>query len=176
MTPRPIQATVRTRGDDPGGSGLSADFREAMAAWPAGVVVVAVRDDDEVLGMTASAFTSVSADPPLVLVCVSEHAPILFSLLDEGRFTVNLLAAGQARAAAAFADKLPPDPGLFADDADDAGDPVLRGALATFVCTLWAEHPGGDHRVVIGRVERVVLGADAPPLVYHRRGYRGLEG
>jgi flavin reductase (NADH) len=51
---------------------------------------------------------------------------------------------------------------------------VLRGALATLVCSLWAAHPGGDHRIVVGRVERVVFGPDTPPLLYHRRSYRPL--
>ena len=170
MSPRPIVPGIRTGPADAGGEdpALAADFREALALWPSGVAVVALREDDEVVAMTVSAFASVSLRPPLVLACIGEQAAILPSLLEIGRFTVSLLAAGQARLAAELADKLPPED-VFEDD---EGAPLLRGALAALVCSLWAEHPGGDHRIIVGRVERVGFGSDAPPLVYHRRAYR----
>lgn len=174
MSPRPIVPTIRTGAGEPGADddpALAADFREALSLWPSGVAVVAVRDEDEVVALTVSAFASVSLRPPLVLVCVGEHAGILPSLEDAGRFTVSLLAGGQKRVAADLAEKLPPGAELFAGD---AGDPVLVGALATLVCSLWEAYPGGDHRIVVGRVERVVFGPEAPPLLYHRRSYREL--
>jgi flavin reductase (NADH) len=171
VSPRPIVPGIRTgREDAGGGSALAADFREALSLWASGVAVVALREDDEVVAMTVSAFASVSLRPPLVLACIGEQAALLPSLLEAGRFTVSLLAGGQARLAAELADKLPPG-GAFDDD---EGAPVLRGALATLVCSLWAAHPGGDHRIVVGRVERVVFGPDTPPLLYHRRSYRPL--
>ena len=173
MSPRPIQPTILTRqaGGDDGDESLRAELREALSRWASGVAVVAVRDDDEVLALTASAFTSVSMYPPLVLVCIDEHAHLLPSLLDVGRFTVTLLAEGQKRLAAFFAEKLP-----AADDPFTGDDPVLPGALSTLVCTVWEAYPGGDHRIVVGRVERVVPGDDEPPLLYHGRQYRGLGG
>jgi flavin reductase (NADH) len=107
--------------------------------------------------------------PPLVLVCIDEHGHILPSLLAERRFTVSLLAETQKRLAAGFAEKLP-----SADDPFAEGDPVLHGSLSALVCTLWEAYPGGDHRIVVGRVERVVPGDEEAPLLYHRRRYRGL--
>ncbi|HEU4457267.1 MAG TPA: flavin reductase family protein, partial [Longimicrobium sp.] len=108
MSPRPIQPTIRTRADDAGDDdpALRAAFRDALSQWASGVAVVAAREDDEVIALTVSAFVSVSMYPPLLLVCIDEHAHLLPSLLEAGRFTVNLLALSQKRLAARFADKL----------------------------------------------------------------------
>lgn len=172
MTPRPIQPTIHThaQGPDDGDAALREAFRDALSRWAGGVAIVAVREDDEVVAMTVSAFASVSMDPPLVLVCIDEHGHILPSLLAERRFTVNILGEGQKRLAAHFADKLP-----SADDPFTEGDPVLHGSLSALVCTLWEAYPGGDHRIVVGRVERVLPGDDETPLLYHGRRYRGLS-
>jgi flavin reductase (NADH) len=172
MSPRPIQPGILTRpgAADDEDAALRDAFREALSGWASGVAVVAVRDDDEVIAMTVSAFTSVSMYPPLVLVCIDEQGHLLPSLLDVGRFTVSLLAEGQKRQAAWFAEKLP-----AAVDPFSEGDPVLHGSLSALVCTVWKAYPGGDHRIVVGRVERVVPGDEEAPLLYHRRQYRGLR-
>lgn len=172
MSTRPIQSTIVTHaaGPDDADAALRDALREALSGWASGVAVVAVRDDDEVLALTVSAFASVSMHPPLVLVCIDENAHLLPSLLEAGRFTVSLLAEGQKRLAAWFAEKLPVE-----DDPFTADDPVLPGALAALVCTVWQAYAGGDHRIVVGCVERVVPGDGDAPLVYHRRQYRGLE-
>lgn len=171
MSPRPIQPTILTRpaGADDGDAALRAEVREALSRWASGVAIVAVREDDEVVALTVSAFASVSMHPPLVLVCIDEHAHLLPSLLDAGRFTVSLLSEGQKRLAAFFAEKLP-----AAHDPFTGEDPVLDGAVSALVCSLWEAYPGGDHRIVVGRVERVAPGDDEAPLLYHRRQYRGL--
>jgi flavin reductase (NADH) len=172
MSRRPIVAGIRTRGDDPQPeAGLPLDaLREALACWTSGVAVLAVRDDGDVVAMTVSSFTSLSLRPPLVLVGVDEQAAVLPSLDDVGRFTLSILAADQRRLALSYADRFPFDQALAPGDAD----PVLPGALASLVCTVWQMHPGGDHRIVVGQVERVEMGIDAPPLVHHRREYRTL--
>ncbi|HEX2204342.1 MAG TPA: flavin reductase family protein, partial [Longimicrobium sp.] len=137
MTYRPIVPSIRTGEGD--GDSLRDAFREALSHWAAGVCVLAVRDEDEVLALTVSAFASVSLDPPLVLVCVSEHAGLLPSLLETGRFVVNLLGEDARAAAVGFAQGLPAPRGTFPED----GDPVLRGALASLVCAVDAAHPRG---------------------------------
>lgn len=170
MTPRPIIAGISTAPDgEAGEAGLADAFRHAMSRWPSGVSVLAVRDEDEVVGLTVSAFTSVSLEPPLVLVCVGEQSAVLPYLLEQRRYTVNLLGESGRAAASRFSQQMPDEPSLF-----EPGDPVLRGSVASFVCALEAVHPGGDHRIVVGRVERVVLGPDEPPLVHHAREYRSL--
>ncbi|HYR09365.1 MAG TPA: flavin reductase family protein [Longimicrobium sp.] len=170
---RPIQPTIRTHAEAPGAEGevRPAEFREAAAFWATGVAVLAASDGDDVEAITLTAFTPLSADPPLVLACVGNDAAVLYVMEAAGRFTVNLLAKGDRRAASGFAQRLPAEPGRFAP----GGDPVLRGSLVSFVCALQETHPGGDHRIVVGRVERIVMGDDDPdPLLYFRREYRTL--
>src|SRR5687768_5676515 len=98
---RPIQASIRTHGDEPGGEGevSAAEFREAVAYWAAGVAVLAATDGDEIEAITATAVTPLSADPPLVLACVGNDAAVLYVMEDAGRFTLSLLAADDRRAA-----------------------------------------------------------------------------
>jgi flavin reductase (NADH) len=168
---RPIQATIRTRDDEPGGGAVTAaEFREAVAQWASGVAVLAARDEDEVEAITLTAFAPLSATPPLVLACVGNDAAVLYVLEDAGRFTVNLLAADDRRAASAFAQRMPIEPARFED-----GDPVLKGALVSLVCRVAETHAGGDHRIVVGQVERVVTGDAADPLLYYHREYRALS-
>jgi flavin reductase (NADH) len=172
MAKRPIVAGIRTRAEEPdsaGGVRLD-ELREALACWTSGVAVLAVRDDGDVVAMTISSFSSLSLRPPLVMLAVDEQAAVLPSLEDVGRFTVSILAQDQRRLALSYADRFPFDQVISGEDAD----PTVPGALASLVCTVGAMHPGGDHRIVVGQVERVMLGADAPPLVYHRREYRTL--
>lgn len=150
-------------------------FREALSHWASGVTVVAAKDGaGTVRGMTASSFSSLSLEPPLVLVCVDERANLLSVLEQAEHFTVNFLAEGQEEASGHFAGQAaarllenPPFP--------THGDLILGDALATLVCSRWQVYPGGDHRIVVGKVERVILGEDRPPLVYYRRGYRKLS-
>ncbi|HEU4882313.1 MAG TPA: flavin reductase family protein [Longimicrobium sp.] len=170
---KPIQPTIRTHADAPDAENPvgRAEFREAAAFWATGVGVLAAADGDHVEAITVAAFTPLSADPPLVLVCVGNDAAVLYVLEDAGRFTISLLAKEDRRAASDFAQRLPPAPGRFAPGVD----PVLRGALVSFVCTLRETHPGGDHRIVVGQVERIVMGdGDPDPLLYFQREYRRL--
>ncbi|MBD0319975.1 MAG: flavin reductase [Gemmatimonadetes bacterium] len=153
------------------GEGTPPDpVREAFARWASGVTILAVDDEGEALAMVASAFTPLSLDPPLALVCLRADAAILPDLEDVGRFTLSLLAEGQRRLASSLVSGNP----VPADAFDHTPDPVLRGALATLVCAVHALHPGGDHRIVVGRVERVVPGPAGAPLLYHAREYRTL--
>lgn len=167
---RPIQSTIRTHGEDgEGGEGPSPEtLREAYAHWASGVAVLAVRSGGILDAMTVTAFTPVSVEPPLVLVCVHEHAQPLSLIQDERRFTVNVLPADAKRTASMVADRFLLSRLPFAPE----GDPVLDGALVSFVCRLHAEHPGGDHRILVGEVERVTFGAVQPPLLYYLRDYR----
>lgn len=167
MTRRPI---------DPGGpAGAAQDedseraVRDAFALWSSGVSVVAVRDETGVHGLTVSAFLPLSLHPPLVLLSLAGDAPVLSYIEGARRFVVNVLGQAQRALASRFADRFPIAPGVF----PASGDPVLPDALAAFICTLDATHAGGDHRIVIGRIERVERHAGVP-LLYHERAYRSL--
>ncbi|HEU5441127.1 MAG TPA: flavin reductase [Ktedonobacterales bacterium] len=147
-------------------------FREALARWPSGVTVVTTHESDNpaspILGITVSSFCSLSLDPTLVLIAIGEGQPILPALL-RGRFTVNILGAEQSVLSEFFARRseqaLQP---VFVEDE------ILAGSRAALVCTLWREYPGGDHRILIGLVERVWLGPPDEPLIFARREYRRL--
>lgn len=166
---RPIEASIRS-GD--AGDPVRPDemLREALSHWASGVAVLAASDGEEIDAITISALTALSIDPPLVLAAIGEQASILPMLRDERRFTISILAEEQRAVAGGVAQRLPGAEAAFAA----LEDPSVVGALATLACSLWQEYAGGDHRIVVGRVEEVSLGPERPPLVYYRREYRGV--
>ncbi len=149
-------------------------LRDAFGAFATGVTVVTAVGFEGRVGLTANSLTSVSLDPPLLLFCPARTASALPTLRATRRFAVNVLATDQAHVADRFARR-----GIdrFADATwdDMAGLPVLAGALASFVCTLDAEHDGGDHVVVIGRVGAMRGSGGADPLLYFRGAYRRVH-
>ncbi|GEM83121.1 MAG: 4-hydroxyphenylacetate 3-monooxygenase reductase component [Meiothermus sp.] len=149
---------------------LSEQVRQAMSYWPSGVTVIAARYGEETRGMTASSFTSVSLEPPLILVCINEGAQLWPVLEQAGRFTVNLLAEGHEHTSAHFSGR--PLDGY--QPLTDEDSPALEGALATLYCRTWAVYPGGTHKIVVGEVKKVALGSNTRPLLYWNRSYRQL--
>lgn len=143
-------------------------FRQVLGHFLSGVTVVAVRHDGETRGMTASAFSSLSLDPPLVLVCVGHKAHLHALLRADGRFSISILAQDQGPVSNHFAGYAP-DVAVTWDDTF-GGTPVVAGALAWLDCAVQELHPGGDHTIVIGRVERAAV-ADGAPLAYYRGKY-----
>ncbi|MBX6363120.1 MAG: flavin reductase family protein [Gemmatimonadetes bacterium] len=168
MTRKPIQAAVGGPDDE---RARADALRDAYARWASGVAVVAVRDEPYLYAITATSFTPVSLDPPLVLVCIGRNASVWPFLQVGAPFAISILAAGQRRIASIVADGGPLVRPLFPPD----GDPVVPDAIAAFACTVSATHPGGDHRIVVGAVERVQLGPAAPPLAYFDREYRTVD-
>lgn len=171
MPRRPIRPGIHAGGDkDQPSRGVSAEaLREAFSHWATGVALVAARDGPSLEAITVTAFLPLSVEPPLVLCCLHEQAAVLPMIQETGRFTVSVLPEDQRRTANIAADRVLVRTLPFAKE----GDPVLAGALVSFVCRLRDDHPGGDHRVIVGEVERLVLGPDADPLLYWRREYGG---
>ena len=155
---------------------LAADFKDSLAAWASGVSVVSTRAGDLAYGLTVSSFTSLSLDPPLILVCVGNKNRLPAMIRDAGRFAVSLLAADQAGVSAALARSgRDPAPDLgVASTLAPCGTPVVAGACAHLSCDLHHELVVGDHTVVVGRVTSASALPDRTPLVYHRRAYRNL--
>ena len=152
-------------------------LREVMACHPTGVTVVAVCDRaGEPYGLTVSSFTSVSLDPPLVLVCIGHESSSHDRLVEANSFAVNVLSAGQAAVAARFASG--PSTGRF-DDLDWApspsGDPILAETGAWLDCSLDEVLTAGDHSILLGRVESSGL-SDQPALVFHRGRMASIDG
>lgn len=146
-------------------------FRAALARFASGVTVVTVRGADGVdHGMTISAFSSLSLDPPLVLACLDVTATLLPHLRGATMFGVSILAEGQAALSARFADQgVVRFDGVAVTHAPE-GPALIAGAAAHLVCRRLAEHPGGDHVIIVGEVQHAVTHGDAP-LVYALRRY-----
>ena len=145
-------------------------MRQVMGHFPSGVTIVTGMAADGPRGFTCQSFSSLSLDPPLVLVLPSRGSTSWPDIHDTGRFCVNVLAEDQEDLSTTFArsggDK-------FADVAwepSGLGSPILGGATAWIDCTLDAVHEGGDHLIVVGAVHD--LGAvGSQPLVFLRGNY-----
>ena len=156
----------------------ASEFRQAMGHFATGVTVVtSVGDDGEPVGTTASAVTSLSLDPPLVLVCFDRASLTLRAIRTHGAFVVNVLAAPQEHLSANFARR-----GLAAawdgvrHRPGPTGSPRLEGVLAVLECTVESRFPGGDHEIVIGRVRDVETSDSgaAVPLLFWRGVYTSM--
>jgi flavin reductase (DIM6/NTAB) family NADH-FMN oxidoreductase RutF len=154
-----------------------AEFRHAMGHFATGVAVVtSVGADGRPVGTTANAVTSLSLDPPLVLVCFDLGSLTLEAIRGHAAFAVNVLAAAQRELSANFARR-----GQAATwdgvrhRCGPTGSPRLENVLAVMDCTFEHSLPGGDHEIVVGRVRHVENSAGpAAPLVYFRGGYASL--
>lgn len=151
-------------------------FKKALRGWASGVTVVTSRAGDRVHGMTVSAFSSVSADPPLVLVCANRESTTHSVIEEGGVFAVNILAEHQEEVSNVFASAKYEDSRLdrvtWADG--ETGAPLIDEALASLECKVASAHHEGSHTIYIGRVEAVHT-TDATPLLYYRGGYRSLR-
>lgn len=142
---------------------MSADFKAAMRHFPTGVSVVTSLREGEPRGVTVSAFASVSADPPLVLICINREARSYLYISSSKIFCVNLLAGDQRHLAERFAGKLRENQFAGVEyDTDVTGAAVLRGTVAHFDCAVAEEHHAGSHSIFIGRVLSCTSRAGSP--------------
>ena len=145
------------------------DFRAALARWPSGVTIVTAAGP---VGMTVSAFCSLSLDPPLVLVSLAHAATMHDPVLAADGFAVHILEHDQPELSTRFATPVDRFDGL-AYDTGPFGAPLLHGGVARLVCQKHATTDGGDHTILIGRVVQVDAHS-GDPLLYYRGAYRGL--
>ena len=142
-------------------------LRSCLSRFVTGVAVVSYVADGEPRGVTVNSFTSVSMDPPLILVSLARTAKAA-GHLSEVPFTINVLKASQLDIAMQFAGR--PQEGLRvawqASDGDLA--PVLDGALATFRCRPWQAYDGGDHVLQLGQVAEADVSGEEEPLLFDR--------
>lgn len=152
------------------------DFREALGHFVTGVTVVtAERSPGQVHGMTANSFTSVSLQPPLVLVCVDHRARLLALLKEKRRFGVSVLKEGQEAWSEYYAK------GTLNAEAEERmgvryrwirqGVPVVDGTLAQLACTTVASYLSGDHTIFVAEVDAAEA-HNGEPLLFFRGAYR----
>ncbi|HEY0212192.1 MAG TPA: flavin reductase family protein, partial [Paenirhodobacter sp.] len=148
-------------------------LKAAMRHYAAGVTVITTGVGDARRGVTATAFTSVTMDPPTVLVCVNRGGATNPAMREAGRFCVNILAEGQDEACAAFsgqrglmgADQFSP----FEWRSCGGQGGALDGALASIACTVSGMVEQGTHTIFLGRVDEVLLTPSARPLLHYDR-------
>jgi flavin reductase (DIM6/NTAB) family NADH-FMN oxidoreductase RutF len=152
----------------------AASFRQALSQFASGVTVVTTRDAaGSPLGLTVSAFCSVSLSPTLVLVSVDVGSEAHAGFRDSGVFGVSILAEGQDDVSRLFAR---PGPAKFRELALSTGQrgvALVPGALAHIECEVRAAHPAGDHILYIGEIVALAV-RPGRPLLYNRGGYRRL--
>lgn len=152
-------------------------FKRAAAMFPSGVAVVTSGYEGLVHGITVSAFSSVSLDPPQVLACVSRWSKLNEMVLKADAFVVSILASDQAHLSDYFATPGREPVGSFLDlgighSLQATGIPVLHGAAAFFDCAVVMACESGDHSIFIGDVLAAGAEKDREPLLYYNRGYR----
>ena len=142
-------------------------LRSCLSRFVTGVAVVSYLADGEPRGVTVNSFTSVSMDPPLILVSLARTANAVAHLATVP-FTINVLKASQLDIAIQFAGR--PRDGLrvaWKAPADGLA-PVLAGALATFRCRPWQAYDGGDHVLQLGQVVQAEVSGEEEPLLFDR--------
>jgi len=150
---------------------LLARFREAMASFPSGVTIVTTTAEDGTpWGFTATAFCSVSADPPLVLVCLARTAQCHPAFERARSWAIHVIHPGHTELATRFATRGADKFGGGEFVTNPSGLPVLPGVPVLLECSEYARYDGGDHTILVGRVRDVELGAE-PPALYFRRGF-----
>ncbi len=151
-----------------------AQFRQLLSRFATGVTVATTVDGHgRPVGMTASAVSAVSLEPPLLLVCVSHAADFHEALATADAFALNVLANDQEPLSRTFAEK---GTDRFAEldyDMGPNGQPLISGVTAHIFCSKWGQRTVGDHTIFFGQV---VGGAvfDRPPLVHYRSRYTTL--
>jgi flavin reductase len=152
-------------------------FKNALKLWASGVTVVTAQSPEHGLkGMTATSFSSVSVEPPQILVCLNQATDTGAVVLEQQQFAVNILSSEQQAVSNQFAGGASQEE-RFASVAWQAGEngaPLLSEALASLECKVVQQVQAGSHWIVIGEVQNVVC-RSGEPLLYYNGGYRNLS-
>jgi 3-hydroxy-9,10-secoandrosta-1,3,5(10)-triene-9,17-dione monooxygenase reductase component len=167
--------------DDPGHVAAAQRFRDVLGRFASGVTVVTGMNGDEPVGLTCQSFSSVSLEPPLVLVVAAKTSRAWPLIERSGGFCVNVLAADQVALSEVMASRgVDKFAGVKWQPSERTGSPMLTGAIGHVDCTIHAVHEAGDHWVAIGRVVDLLTPDVDPedgagPLLFYRGEYRTLD-
>lgn len=150
-------------------------FRKVMGHYATGVTVVTTSLQGKNFGFTVNSFTSVSLDPPLILICVNASSETCAVLEQSRHFVVNVLTSDQEDLSNRFANPNIRAGERFKDltfSTSSSGSPILQHVLAWLDCSLYEVVDGGDHLIFIGRVRDLAAESDLPPLLYYQGSYK----
>jgi len=152
----------------------SEEFRRACGRFTTGVTIATVLDAEGIPhGLTVSSFTSVSLEPPLVLICLGHQVTVIETFRNAKHFGINVLAATQQDLSDHFARKGHDRFGGLKWDRGESGVPLIPGAVAAIECAVHQRFTAGDHDIFVGEMLRGRV-ADGDPLVYYSSRYRRL--
>jgi len=150
-------------------------FKQAMSRFPSGVVIVTtINPDGKKYGFTASAFSSLSLDPPLILVCLANSADCYNSFVTSDKFAVNVIGHQQHELAFKFATK-----GIEKFDGDefkdgDSGLPIISNCIISLECITKHTYPGGDHEILVGEVQHAKVN-EGNPTIWYEGSFRDIS-
>lgn len=151
-------------------------LRAALGCFATGVTVVTCLTDEGIpAGLTVNSFTSVSLDPPLLLVCLAKEAASAAPLTAARSFAINVLQTGQQPASIRFSTRDEDRFGTTPWSRGEGGAPILEESLGVFECERYAVYDGGDHHILVGQVFKASFDASLDPLLYFRGRYRRLH-
>lgn len=147
-----------------------------MGCFASAVTVVSTTTDaGQAVGVTVNSFNSVSLDPPLILFCLGRESTNFDHFLAAGRFAVNILRREQDSLSSGFAANGASFFETLEHEISGLGNPLVPDALAMFDCTTEAVHDGGDHVILIGRVNELRHDPEGEPLLYYRGRYSAVS-
>ncbi len=151
---------------------VSADFRLAMRRLAATVSIVTCADEAGRHGMTATAVTSVSLQPPTILVCINAEARLHSKVTTQKRFCVNLLKVGHVALSERFGSRrYEHDRFAVGDWSELDGLPYLTDSQASLFCSTQQQVTAGSHGIFVARVDRIIIADEVEPLLYQNGGY-----
>lgn len=151
-------------------------FRNALGSFATGIcVVTAAPPGEEPLGMTINSFSSVSLDPALVMWNIQNNSECFGSFEKADKFAINILSSEQLLLSGVYASKgnhvLAPEHYRLGK----TGNAILKGALTSFECRMWARYPGGDHQLLVGEVLEMTTRPTGKPLLFFKGKYGELR-
>ena len=151
-------------------------FRAALGNYPTGVAVIIAGEVSRPLGITVNSFASVSLEPPLVMWCLDRKSRRFELFTTASRYTVSILGSVHETVSQRLAGQGEHQLDQIGLIPTQLGPPALADALAVFECQRHALYDGGDHAILVGRVERFLIQDAGMPLVFFRGRYSALAG
>ena len=158
-------------------SEIQSGLKQAMRAYPQGVTVVTTMTGDGPVGLTVSSFTSVSLEPPLVLISIARSSGLHHLFKVAKAYAVNFLADDQKSVSDRFAGRTPARHRFegIRFSKGSTGSPIIAGSRAVLECRAWKDYEGGDHSILVGEVVAAKTINSKKPLVYYSQQYTTTE-